>query len=555
VTTTSPANGATGVSVGAVVTATFSEVMDSTTVSGTTFFLRDAASQLVSATVTYNASTRTATLAPSIALAPGANYTATVVGGASDPRVKDVAGNALAASVSWVFTTSAAGDTTPPTITATTPVNGATGVLGTATVSATFSEAMDASTINGTTFTLRTSGGASVTATVAYNVASFTATLTPGGALASNTTYTATVAGGATDPRAKDTAGNALAASASWSFTTGDTTPPTVTTTSPANGATGVSGTANVTATFSEAMTATTINTGTFLLRDASNNLVTAAVSYNATSRVATLNPAPTLLGGATYTATIVGGAAGVKDSAGNALAVDKVWSFTILADTTAPTVTATSPAAGATGVSRTANVTATFSEAMDPATINATTVTLRDPANNVVPATLSYNATSRVATLNPSASLALGTTYTATVLGGSGGAKDLVGNALAADRVWTFTTVFDTTPPTISNISPSSGATTVNRNANVTATFSEVVDPATVNANTFALVNAATGAAVSATLSISSNGRTVTLDPVATLSSLTQFTARVVGGTAGIKDLAGNPLAADRVWSFTTRQ
>ena len=51
------------------------------------------------------------------------------------------------------------------------------------------------------------------------------------------------------------------------------------------------------------------------------------------------------------------------------------------------------------------------------------------------------------------------------------------------------------------------------------------------------------------------SNGRTVTLDPVATLSSLTQFTARVVGGTAGIKDLAGNPLAADRVWSFTTRQ
>jgi len=555
VTTTSPANGATGVSVGAVVTATFSEAMDSTTVSGTTFFLRDAGNQPVAATVTYNAATRTATLAPSIARAPGSNYTATVVGGASDPRVKDVAGNALAASVSWVFTTSAAGDTTPPTITATTPVNGATGVLGTATVSATFSEAMDASTINGTTFTLRTSGGASVTATVAYNVASFTATLTPGGALASNTTYTATVAGGATDPRAKDTAGNALAASASWSFTTGDTTPPTVTTTSPANGATGVSGTANVTATFSEAMTATTINTGTFLLRDSSNNLVTAAVSYNATSRVATLNPAPTLLGGATYTATIVGGAAGVKDSAGNALAVDKVWSFTILADTTAPTVTATSPAAGATGVSRTANVTATFSEAMDPATINATTVTLRDPANNVVPATLSYNATSRVATLNPSASLALGTTYTATVLGGSGGAKDLVGNALAADRVWTFTTVFDTTPPTISNISPSSGATNVNRNANVTATFSEVVDPATVNANTFALVNAATGAAVSATLSISSNGRTVTLDPVATLSSLTQFTARVVGGTAGIKDLAGNPLAADRVWSFTTRQ
>jgi hypothetical protein len=67
-------------------------------------------------------------------------------------------------------------------------------------------------------------------------------------------------------------------------------------------------------------------------------------------------------------------------------------------------------------------------------------------------------------------------------------------------------------------------------------------------------LVNAATGTAVSATLAISSNGRTVTLNPVATLPSLTQFTARVVGGPAGIKDLVGNPLVADRVWSFTTR-
>jgi hypothetical protein len=166
----------------------------------------------------------------------------------------------------------------------------------------------------------------------------------------------------------------------------------------------------------------------------------------------------------------------------------------------------------------------------------------------------VSYNATSRVATLNPSASLDFGTTYTAMVLGGSGGAKDLAGNPLAADRVWTFTTVFDTTPPTINSISPASGATGVSRTANVTATFSEAVDPASVNGSTFVLVNAATGTAVSATLAISSNGRTVTLNPVATLPSLTQFTARVVGGPAGIKDLVGNPLVADRVWSFTTR-
>jgi len=87
-----------------------------------------------------------------------------------------------------------------------------------------------------------------------------------------------------------------------------------------------------------------------------------------------------------------------------------------------------------------------------------------------------------------------------------------------------------------------------------VSATFSEAVDPATVNGSTVVLVNAATGAAVSATLTLSANQRTVTLNPVASLSAVTQFTARIVGGAAGVKDLAGNPLAADRVWSFTTR-
>jgi hypothetical protein len=55
--------------------------------------------------VTYNAPTNTAVLVPSVALTPGAVYTATVVGGTTDPRVKDLAGNALATSVAWAFTT------------------------------------------------------------------------------------------------------------------------------------------------------------------------------------------------------------------------------------------------------------------------------------------------------------------------------------------------------------------------------------------------------------------------------------------------------------------
>jgi hypothetical protein len=108
--------------------------------------------------------------------------------------------------------------------------------------------------------------------------------------------------------------------------------------------------------------------------------------------------------------------------------------------DTTAPTVTGTSPAAGATGVAVTANVTGTFSEAMDTATVTSNTFTLTT-GTTTVPAAVTYNSTDRVATLNPNADLAAGTTYTATIKGGTGGVKDAAGNPLASDRTWTFTT------------------------------------------------------------------------------------------------------------------
>lgn len=110
-------------------------------------------------------------------------------------------------------------------------------------------------------------------------------------------------------------------------------------------------------------------------------------------------------------------------------------------ADTTAPTVTATSPASGATGVAAAANVTATFSEAMNASTVTPSTFTLQAGPSAPVAAAVSYDSATNVATLNPNADLAAGTVYTATVKGGSSGVKDVAGNALAADRTWTFTT------------------------------------------------------------------------------------------------------------------
>jgi hypothetical protein len=85
--------------------------------------------------------------------------------------------------------------------------------------------------------------------------------------------------------------------------------------------------------------------------------------------------------------------------------------------------------------------VTATFSEAIDTATLTTSTFVLRNPASTAVPATIGYDAGTRSATLTPSAALAASTTYTATVKGGSAGVKDVAGNPMASNFVWSFTT------------------------------------------------------------------------------------------------------------------
>ncbi|MBD2441495.1 DUF4082 domain-containing protein, partial [Nostoc sp. FACHB-110] len=120
---------------------------------------------------------------------------------------------------------------------------------------------------------------------------------------------------------------------------------------------------------------------------------------------------------------------------------VDVLFSATVSTDTTAPTVISNTPVSSGTGVSISTTVQATFSEAMNSSTLSNTTFQLRDPSNNLVAATVTYDTATQTATLQPNANLAVNTTYTATVSSGSSGVKDLAGNALAANYIWTFTT------------------------------------------------------------------------------------------------------------------
>jgi len=102
-----------------------------------------------------------------------------------------------------------------------------------------------------------------------------------------------------------------------------------------------------------------------------------------------------------------------------------------------APTVIFTVPADAAMAVALTSSVSATFSKAMNPATINATTFTLRQGATPVSGA-VTFDDTTNTGTLTPYTALALNQLYTSTVTAEAG---DTEGRALVADFVWSFAT------------------------------------------------------------------------------------------------------------------
>jgi fibronectin type 3 domain-containing protein len=105
-----------------------------------------------------------------------------------------------------------------------------------------------------------------------------------------------------------------------------------ITSVSPIDKATGVSTSTAITATFSGAMTSSTINTTTFTLRDSFDNLVPAMVTYNGANRTATLTPSFPLAASSRYLTTLLGGTSGVKDITGNPLSGDYAWSFSTAA-------------------------------------------------------------------------------------------------------------------------------------------------------------------------------------------------------------------------------
>ncbi|WP_372643371.1 Ig-like domain-containing protein, partial [Ancylomarina sp.] len=125
-----------------------------------------------------------------------------------------------------------------------------------------------------------------------------------------------------------------------------------------------------------------------------------------------------------------------------------------------APMVNSSEPANNATDVVLNKVVTATFSEAMDPLSINTSTFTLMQ-GTNAISGVVDYSGT--IATFTPTNALSAEIIYTATI---TIGAESLAGKTLAADKVWSFTTGIlpDDISPSISLTDPVNNAVGVIR-------------------------------------------------------------------------------------------
>ena len=361
----------------------------------------------------------------------------------------------------------------------------------------------------------------------------------------------------------------------------GDTTPPTIASAFPANGAAAVPTNTTLSITFSEAMLPSSVTANT---TDTNCTLGSVQVSTSAAfgagscilmagapvasggNKVFTLTPAANL---AATTVHFIRVTTTVTDAAGNALATQfqQAAGFTTSAgaDVTPPTVTSTNPLNAATAIAPGTSVSVTFSEAMNPTTLTTNTAGSACSGSFQVSSTAFASCVqmsvtpvasggNTVFTITPTAALADLTTYQIRI---TTGVQDAAGNALAG--VFTtaagFTTA-DTTAPTVSSTVPANAATGVAVASTVAVTFNEAMNPATLTTNT-------AGTACSGTFQVSSDsfttcvqmaaapvptvGNTVfTVTPSSALGSATTYRIRI---TTGAQDAAANALAA----AFTT--
>jgi methionine-rich copper-binding protein CopC len=351
----------------------------------------------------------------------------------------------------------------------------------------------------------------------------------------------------------------------SGTVSSGDTTPPTASSFSPADNATGVGVGANLVINFSEAIQK---GTGNLVIKKLSDNSVVETIAVTAANITVsgselTINPAAILAPGTDYYVEIPNGA--MTDIAGNnyaGITGDSTWNFKTegIGDTTPPTASSFSPADNATGVGVGDNLVINFSEAIQKGTGN---LVIKKLSDNSVVETIAVTAANITVsgselTINPAANLAPGTDYYVEIPNGA--MTDLAGNdyaGITGNSTWNFKTVApaDMTPPTASSFSPADNATGVGVDDNLVINFSEAIKKGTGNLVLKKLSDNSVVETIAVTAAnVTVSGSQLTINPTANLGEGTDYYVEIPNGA--IKDLAGNNYAGitgDSTWNFKT--
>jgi YD repeat-containing protein len=489
----------------------------------------------VAGTVTLSSNGTALTFKPGSALSLGTPYTVTVGG------FTDLAGNAVQV-FSSTFTTGTVTQTTGPAAPGVTPVNGASGVAVTSSAVLTFAEAVNPATVSLSTVPIEANG---VVVAGTHTVNGTTATFAPLTPFPGGATVKIYVESGV-----QDLAGNA-AQSFNSSFTTAstvDTTPPTVVSVMPANGATGIGLNGQVVITFSKSLNPNTLNgtlNGTTLGLLANGSKLPTIISVSADNRVATL----TLSAGTLPPSSIVTviATAGVQDLSGNALA-NFESSFTTAAalDTTHPSVVTQRPANLATGVPLSTSVVLYLNEAMNASTVNGALYVSQNGV--LVNGTTQVTDSGEVVQFTPSTpwqNNALIQVFLEPTT------QDANGNSLNSYQ-GSFTTVANLSQVApnviITEMSPADGAGAISTSLVIDIPFNETLNSATVNTTTVTL-NPENLPAVGTTVTLVDGGTVIQVVPNAPLTANTQYFVQMTTGIQGTNGLA---LAATGA-SFTT--
>ncbi len=314
-----PANGAGSIAINSAVMVLFSEEIDPTTLTASSFLLHGedvsgggGYNDAVSGTIAYDAGNRIALFSPDTPLSENRNYQVSLTS-----AIDDLCGTNMTSDHSFIFTTGNSTDTTAVSVTSVTPIEGAVGVMKDAVVTIQFSEPVNPLTLVSDNFSVSESAARSIV----YNWYNYTATLTVDTTLVSSKLYTATAIAGI-----EDLAGNGLNPGKQWTFIA----TPGVRSTWPIHRASNVDPDLDrdIEATFYGDMDGSTIDTGSFVLSRNGTHVPGTTVTYDIATRTAGLRipDTLTLYSGATYTVTLT---TAVQDQHGVSLEQDYTWEFT----------------------------------------------------------------------------------------------------------------------------------------------------------------------------------------------------------------------------------